>query len=955
MDAPIEVLRIDQNTVSKELARFRPCDNETRCFYCREWALYIYKKHFVWNAKTQEDMTSVNVKPMDAGVHKVNFCEVTQVLEKKPKAQVITKQFEENEENGRDILDILKACQNWMTLPSAYSGLPNLFEQVEFNPFPDNIPLVHDEKDPSHMLDPLIIERQALCLPSDGFYLLKNLTSDILLSHSQPTCQHTKPESKLPSDLETDRAIFNENAAIAVKRALVEVGTALDQSWGPLNLFITQLKDHIVERNNLIGATGCQRLMDAFFVSQKYQPFVDYWAIEAPSYAKKKKGLTKQEISDLDRIVIAHFEALKQKADEFISQFVSTHLDQLGDLTTQLWKLIATAITEMNQRIHSLESLKEIQDEISKNKDGSANPLSAGDKKTIGPELDERAERFKREIDDLVASYLESNNRVEKLNNKEFKKRIKKVESGYYSLRQYFRTDVITKIFPEPLFCKFVVVCLESLMQEGELMESFTLHKKIKEFGDTYRDLQSQRLTLLAHFEEGVQTGRRELAGILGKLFLKEGMRIQGESLALKRQNNLLKSMGVAVGEEPNSKKKKKKKGTASTKSTATPPKSSTPTPSASDTPVEIPNNNPMVPDFVAEATPPPVKQEEEKAFIVEEPKEEVQPKKKKSATSENKKDKPVASPQLVKETKEKTKANEEWPSVSTENKASGWPAVSSSTENKASEWSAHAVENTQQQQPPSIPQDNSNDNAAMMNRPPGLPMNEMTTQPSNFSNNATTTAPPQQPTQFAAEPIATPAASVPDQTAAIAMLSAAQLQAPLPSNLDELGSDNLTLLARNLHNQNSQLIQTVYSMQSEITMMTRRYSDIITLTREKEQQTLQLLEARRQTDLEEARRYVLNLEARIKQLEYQTKITAGFGNQDLFAGYRDEMGGGQHPQHNNNNNNNNNNRRKMWSKHYSLRCGNCGQEGHASNDCTSLCRYCGNSDHLSDACPNNS
>jgi uncharacterized protein Yka (UPF0111/DUF47 family) len=685
MEAPIEVLRIDHNTLSKELARFRPCDNETRCFYCREWALYIYKKHFVWSAKTQEDIPTVSATPMKAGVYKVNFREITEALEKKPKAHSVTQQFQEAAE-GSGILDIIQACQKWMSLPSANSGIPNLFRQVEFNSFPDNIPLVNDEKDPSHMLDPLIIERQALSLPSDGFYLLKNLTSDILLSHSQPTCQHTKPESKLPNDLEMDRAIFNENAAIAVKKALVDVGTALDQSWGPLNQFIGQLKEHIAERNNLLGETGCQKLMDDFFAGQKYQPFVDYWTAKAPAYAKNKKALTKDQVEALDRMVIDHFEMLKEKVHEFISSFVTKHLDKLGDLTSSLWKLISVAINEMNQRIQTLESLKEIQNEIKKEEaDGqpvkkldqgklqsslekvstAANPLKTGDNSSMRTELEKLLVAYKKEIDDLVASYLESSNRLDKLNNKEFKKRIKKVESGYYTLRQHFRTDIIAKVFPDPLFCRFVIVCLESLMQEGELMESFTLHKKIKEFGDVYRDLQAQRFELLNHFEQGVHTGRRELAGILGKLFLKEGMRIQGESLALKRQNSLLKSMGVNVDEESGSKKKKKKKkgavAAATITTTATPPKSSTPTPSVPGTPIEAVANSPVVPDFVAEAIAPPVKQEEsEEVVVAEKPKEKVQPKKK-SAPLEDKKEKPkpVASPQpvaVVKETKEKVK-----------------------------------------------------------------------------------------------------------------------------------------------------------------------------------------------------------------------------------------------------------------------------------------------------------
>src|SRR5436190_16335738 len=45
-------LRIDTASVIKEVNRFRACDSGS-CFYCREWALFIYKKNYAWAVKNQ--------------------------------------------------------------------------------------------------------------------------------------------------------------------------------------------------------------------------------------------------------------------------------------------------------------------------------------------------------------------------------------------------------------------------------------------------------------------------------------------------------------------------------------------------------------------------------------------------------------------------------------------------------------------------------------------------------------------------------------------------------------------------------------------------------------------------------------------------------------------------------------------------------------------------------------
>ncbi|KAI8887045.1 hypothetical protein K501DRAFT_50400 [Backusella circina FSU 941] len=574
MEAPIEVLRIDQSTVSKEISRFRPCDDETRCFYCRDWAQFIYKKHFVWAAKTQEEVLSQETI-IKAGPYELSFLD--QDVVPKERATKLAKRFEKllSKDQARAI-DIFEACHLWTKLPSTFSGLPDMFDRIEFNPFPDAIPLTDDPSDPAHLLDPLVIERLSLCLPSDSFHLLKNLTGDILLSHTQPTCDHMKPESKSPAELEVDRIIFNENSVDTINIALKELELALDRAWAPLYLFLEKMEQHEHRRSRLMGSE-CKTEMDEFVKNQNYTPFVDYWSKNASLFKKKKGVSAADELKNIDKMVEDRLSELQAKGEQFVSEFAVPRLEQIQVLTSDLWKLMVPTFAEMGKRMEKI-SLEKGGDQPKKLfKQPSQITLDEVDstkevkkaKELFIKELRKRIVVHNKEIEELSAYYYEArpelSARVDKLNNKEFKKRVKKVESGYYSIRQFYLEQIVSNLFPDSLFCKCVLYCLEPLMQEGEVMEAMTIEKEIKRFIETHSKMLMNRCQLQDSFEEGVQIGRSELAGILGKLFLKEGMRIQGETLALKRQNTLLKSMGVSETESTQKKKSKKKKGNSST------------------------------------------------------------------------------------------------------------------------------------------------------------------------------------------------------------------------------------------------------------------------------------------------------------------------------------------------------------------------------------------------------
>ncbi|KAI7856810.1 hypothetical protein BDC45DRAFT_566874 [Circinella umbellata] len=1173
MDTPIEVLRIEHSAISKELNRFRACDSETRSFYCREWSQYVYKKHFVWSAKTQEDVTTTTTTTITddpekllAGRYQVNLLNGTTPSKQKERSPKLSERFEKlletQSESSSDATlteDIISACALWQTLPSSLSGLPSIFEPVQFNPYPDAIPLADDPKEPAHLLDPLIIERHTLCLPAEGFHLLKNLTGDILMSHTQPTCNHTRPESRSPADLEIDRTIYNEKLDQVTKDAMDDLEHALDYSWRHLTEFLQRLLELEKERNILMGRRS-KDSVDQFAEKQKLPTFQDYWEEKMIEFKKKK-----MDVKTVDTAFTTYFDRLSRCAEEFQTDFAITRLAALRRLIQKLWDLVVPTIQKMADRMASHEQQDERHMENCKAVSASLRGLHPADDvdvavKRIQSEMGGRVKEFKQDIAYVLQMYKEESkpsisSRLDKVAQKDFKRRLKRAENGYHSLRQYFKYEVTQKIFPEPLFCKFCLVCIEALMQEGEVMEAVTIEKEVKRFLESHKDLVRQRQLLLNEFEDGVQIGRRELAGVLGKLFLKEGMRIQGENLALKRQNSLLKSIGMSGQSDesqpsttPSSSKKKKnkkkkKKASASASTAATtatsvgisdtasvsanessqalslcsspksPPKESIHIPTTNTTTEKeqvdsTPPSPPAPPPKVEKPKPPEIPEQSSAPTPSPEPTPTTttlattKQKKKKQAQTQaqatiqpkkaNEKSSPIvkASETLSEQTKTSYVSQPETESTTMpvpqqqnqKSKASNYENTQSPSNKLTKETepleSAYTndvrlrpVDDNDEVKSESVRSEDGTIAESVQDEPLQATIQSTTASVKSSSgespikatagdvdrwNNISALETPgtyTSPTASGSSPssnldgtrgwspmsregsanswnIGKPllsssagwgnslnnnggwdiaskssAACRPGwldngaapltennhwlhhqsqqrqlQQAALAMndgkLSGQpQPQRPpglqeqpkmyqqmaVPDEIRELSHDNLVTLVHNLHQENSQIVHAMNSLRQEMTMMTRQYTDMVTLSREREEQMAQLFEARRRTDIEEARRHIAILESKISTLQLQQQqqqqqepplinpiktsaapgsgIMAGFGNQDLFAGYREEMRSNHH------------NNRKLWQKNTRVRCGNCGGAGHSSSECKNSCRYCGANDHLSEAC----
>lgn len=970
----IVVLRVEHSVISKELNRFRACDSETRCFYCREWALYVYKKHFVWSAKTQEEVNLETPDKLWAGKYQISLLNATAPTKKKERSPRLSERFEKLldmqwDYNNNDVSlteDIISACALWQTLPSSLSALPPIFEPLQFNPYPDAIPLVDDPKEPAQLLDPLIIERQALCLPADSFHLLKNLTGDILLSHTRPRCGHTKPESLSPSDLEIERAIYNDKLEQASKAALKELESSLDSSWRHLTHFLDRLLEVEKERNDLMGKRA-RDTQDQFVDGQHLRSFQEYCAEHLPTL--KKKSTTVEQV---DNVFDSFFQQFVRNARSFKDDFALPRLNAHQALIQKLWDLVVPTIQEMADRMASHEERSVRHIENYKAVSASLKMLYPAEDvdqaiKKVETELAERMVGLEKDIDHLLHMlHTESKpgvaGRLEMIGQKDFKKRVKKAESAYKSMRDYFKNDVTGRIFPEPLFCKFCLVCIEALMQEGEIMEAVTIEKQVKNFLETHKDLVRQRQALLNEFEEGVQTGRRELAGVLGKLFLREGMRIQGENLALKRQNSLLKSIADETPERTSGKKKKakrkKKKNNNAADITTGSANNGSQVPSNSPSPKLEAEDKDQSIDVNAEASPPePTPLELDGKDIEAAADDATRIDNDQGEVTGNE----VTTEEKSQETRESLQSEKH---LDTPLRDHGH--ASTQDDQDKSDFSAHADK-----------EDAADDERLAVNEPdteksrsntPTKQINQICDiSPADRWNTPQTTKindkwNPISLNQSSTLPINSPASTnwgpfigqetprslhssntLGDSLARNPLWTSLRNKQPgptfestqpppafvIPEQVRDMSHEGLLTTIQKLAQENNRLIQAMNAMQLEIS---RKQFEMSATMREREEQLVQFFEARRKNDLEQARRYIVSLEAQIQMLKEggsfeQSSRTgfgamAGFGNQDLFANYRQEVQSTHSP------------RQRLWHKGVRVRCGNCGEVGHASTEC---------------------
>ncbi|CAG8663755.1 1224_t:CDS:2, partial [Dentiscutata heterogama] len=731
------------------------------------------------------------------------------------------------------------------------------------------------------ILDSIEIEKSHYQILKPHFHLLK-------LTNPPQQCHHTRPEWKVPTDLDLDRRVFNDLLFKEKSQNDEILKEGLTQVWSYVTNFLTSILQIEANRDQIFGK-GCVSNMENFM--KEYQdeslPFKDYWAPIAEAYKKTPKSKkantssTTDTVDDIDAAFRTYIHNAKTVISFWEEGFVEKALTNAVQFSEETQCTLLGFLVDFQSRITKIPIKESIDDILRKCGDALivVKDIKLMVSKRISIMRSDISKRSKELIQELEAldeswktqSQRTTQGRLEKANNKEFRKRIKKFESTVQSTRQAAIT-AIGALFPVTNLASICTNCLEILMTEGEIMEAILLEKHYKNYEVTAKKFQEQREALLKDFEQGAETGRKVLAGIFGRLFLKEAWGLIAETLALKKQDAFLQSMDKGKTETVKKKKTDKDAGNGASQSVD------------NSVPTEQDNNLVLSQEPELQSNEPSTSQdschaEEQKPLI--------------DMMTDNK----------LNNNTNSTK------SLNIENTVKSL-VLDSSQSQDFSELHPHKFQDS-----------NKSSNEENINKSPVLDSSQ------DFSEMQATN-----PHEFQESPqrrISTPpglntGTNSPPQLNQSSVAKANNSTHEGLVDFDNFSRADLILLIQNLLSEKTQLVKTLVSMQQEVKAVTDRYTNLMEMSREREFQTFQLFEAHKKLEMDEATKYIQKLEARISQLE---KNNARSINGEYIDPWNSHLTGSRS----------------------NVRCGNCGGQNHISQECITGCRYCGDPRHLSE------
>ncbi|KAF9907495.1 hypothetical protein EC991_010876 [Linnemannia zychae] len=618
-------LKVEMALLTKELAKFRACDQNT-CFYCREWAQWVFKKTF------GKDKNSSGGGGGGGGDKKggprsngSNGSDSSSGSEPKKKhkeyAMVVCERFYQRSTadtiangghgHGRSngisgagsvaaaaiaaskagtgtgpapaagsgqegfVAEIVDTVRDWIQQPSALYTSPEVFSLVDFEALYAAYPLQSQEQnqqqdDVTPILSTISIEKAQMTLGHQGYPLLKRVTKAQLQNQiMNPTCQHTKGHSKTPADLDLDKELFNEELQRMRMRDQEGLRKQIGPVWRHVEEALERMDGAEKVRSGILAPTRGKEFAQTY--KEQLVSFQEIWSgVEA----KVKKSSSKKRGSVSDSPQIDPVEEVDNGFKLFIDNMQHVHTQLTADVLESSERSLREFIKELAAA--QAKILKLALTRIQEGKVGTAridkileespekcrNALKMVEQ--LIPIFDTKMGQFRvlvlnklkevdEEVESVAATYFQESHktvqgRLEKVANKEFRRRIKKLEFLSVETRKWFFQSRLT------LFSSldFATVCLNTLgilMEEAEVLEAVQLGLHDDHFRSRVLKSQEGRMKLAQQFREGVKTGRRVLAVMVSRLMMREGARAMGEMAAIQKEKKFLKSIGQDVSD----------------------------------------------------------------------------------------------------------------------------------------------------------------------------------------------------------------------------------------------------------------------------------------------------------------------------------------------------------------------------------------------------------------------
>ncbi|CAJ0850922.1 1497_t:CDS:2 [Entrophospora sp. SA101] len=447
-------LRIDSTTLSKEVNKFRACDGS--------------------NGKRSKQLAKLICKNLNEFI-------ITQLDEKLKSSGSSTT----NEKNYSLLNETVEKIYEWILL--------------------------------SKFLE---IKKSNLEISRNNFHFLKKTTK------KPAQCHHSKPDWKTPSELDSDRKIFNDHLIREKNHDKELLKTDLVKAWLHLNKILTSITQLEATRDLILGK-GCVENLSKFMKEHRDKTisFNEHWTPIAETYKKNNKSKKSNNnnnatsaANDVEDIDVA-FGAFTNNCRNAISLFKKSFIDKACDNAVQFGEeaqdILLDLITEAEKRVTGEGVLDFHSDLLEKcnNALKTVKDIKLMILKRISimrSEIAKKENELIQEIDALENGWANESQktlqgRLEKANNKEFRKRIKKFESAMQSKRQ-FVVNSINNLLSTKDFTSICISCLEIFMMEGEVLEAMQLRIHYESYDERLKKLSFQREILLKDYRQGVDT-----------------------------------------------------------------------------------------------------------------------------------------------------------------------------------------------------------------------------------------------------------------------------------------------------------------------------------------------------------------------------------------------------------------------------------------------------------------
>ncbi|KAJ2068845.1 hypothetical protein GGH13_004754, partial [Coemansia sp. S155-1] len=497
----IASLKVETSAVLKELARFRACDDQTMsCFYCREWAQWVYRKQISPQAAAAAAASASGTSAGSAGRKKKSKAAgapppasgavqqaaataedaVTSAAERKravrqrystvadlceslrgmvaderrllaaddggdvtggtsgsrpgspAPAPAISDERAEALGSSTLINDITERVTLW------YEGhqfpLADVYEDLTFDfpadafPYDDH----QDPLDPALLLPALQVTKAFVGLPAADFALLGNITSELIATHTYPTCQHTKADHPTPAELETQRLIFNAQLGKWRGDYRRSFECEMEPVWQITHLLLKSAQRIDAMRVRLF-ARGCRANRAQFLqtIRTRTLPFAEYWPAAAAALPSPPQPAA------VDALVAEHLDNLLEVSATWSRTFLESYYGVAREFARELETILGECITMCDRRAQGLKYPPPL----------TLQPQLDAARAAIGcllPRLDARIQRIQRVVvernaeiragtDDVRRLWAETSGatapaKLARAGQKDLRKRIKRIE-----------------------------------------------------------------------------------------------------------------------------------------------------------------------------------------------------------------------------------------------------------------------------------------------------------------------------------------------------------------------------------------------------------------------------------------------------------------------------------------------------------------------------------------------